>query len=122
VIPRQSDRRRRGLLTACGLAAAVLLAVVLRSSFATSDGQGAIAQASLSRSPSSIAGHDGGAAASLVAADVDPTNWWRQVHGRDWFGETMPAVRRVREGVAPLGRSLLQAVTILTIGGGGRTT
>ncbi len=57
-----------------------------------------------------------------LLAQADPSGWWSQVRQRDWVGETMPAVRSVREGVAPLGRSLLQAVTILTIPNGERTT
>ena len=49
-------------------------------------------------------------------ADVDPALWWRSVQDRDWLGQTMPTVNSVREGVAPIGRSLLRAVTILTGG------
>ncbi len=59
----------------------------------------------------------------LLADDkVDPVGWWRVVQDRDWVAQTMPAVRSVRDGVAPLGRSLLRAVTILTVGGGDRPT
>lgn len=57
-----------------------------------------------------------------VGGTVDPALWWRDVQQRNWVSQTMPAVRRVREGVAPLGRSLLQAVTILTVGGRDRPT
>jgi hypothetical protein len=38
------------------------------------------------------------------------------VQRRDWVGNTMPTVRTVQEGVAPLGRTLMRAVTILTLG------
>ena len=52
----------------------------------------------------------------------DAVAWWHDVQHRDWMAQTMPAVRRVRDGVAPLGRSLLQAVSILTVGGGEKTS
>ncbi len=55
-------------------------------------------------------------------AIVDPARWWRHVQDRDWIGQTMPAVHSVRDGVAPLGRSLLQAVAILTTGRGETTS
>lgn len=56
-------------------------------------------------------------AENIVATDLsadDAVVWWQSVQDRDWVDETMPAVRRIREGVAPIGRSLLKAVTILT--------
>lgn len=53
---------------------------------------------------------------SQVGADLDPSRWWNQVQDRSWVSQTMPTVRSVREGVAPLGRTLMRAVTILTIG------
>lgn len=64
-------------------------------------------------------------AATVLAqatGEVDPTLWWRRVQDRDWVGQTMPTVRSLREGVAPLGRSLMRAVTILTIGGRDQTS
>ncbi len=57
-----------------------------------------------------------------VTGELDPVVWWRSVQDRDWVEETMPTVRSVRQGVAPLGRTLVRAVTILTIGGEGRTS
>jgi hypothetical protein len=48
--------------------------------------------------------------------ELNPALWWRRVQDRDWIGQTMPAVDSVRQGVAPLGRSLRRAVTILTVG------
>jgi len=48
----------------------------------------------------------------------DAAQWWYQVQPQDWLAQTMPTVHWVREGVAPLGRSLLQAVSILTSGVG----
>ncbi len=55
-------------------------------------------------------------------AGIDPIAWWQGVDAQDWVGQTMPAVRSVGEGVAPLGRSLMRAVTILTIGGPDQTS
>jgi hypothetical protein len=57
-----------------------------------------------------------------LAALVDPADWWRNMRAKDWIGQTMPAVHSVRDGVAPLGRSLLQAVAILTTGAGESTS
>ena len=57
-----------------------------------------------------------------TAEDLDPAMWWRSVQDRDWVGQTMPTVRSVKEGVAPLGRTLMRAVTILTIGGQDQTS
>ena len=57
-----------------------------------------------------------------ATGELDPVVWWRSVQDRDWVEETMPTVRSVRKGVAPLGRTLVRAVTILTIGGEGRTS
>ena len=57
-----------------------------------------------------------------VTGELDPVVWWRSVQDRDWVEETMPTVRSVRQGVAPLGRTLVRAVTILTIGGERRTS
>jgi len=54
--------------------------------------------------------------------NLDPARWWEQVHERDWVGQTMPTFRSVQQGVAPLGRTLMRAVTILTIGGREQTT
>lgn len=45
---------------------------------------------------------------------VDPIQWWESVQGQDWLAGTMPAVRSMQNGVAPLGRSFKHAVTILT--------
>jgi len=47
---------------------------------------------------------------------LQAAQWWETVRQTDWMGRTLPTVRSVRAGVAPLGRSLMQAVTILTVG------
>ena len=57
-----------------------------------------------------------------VLTEPDPSHWWREVQTQQWVDETMPAVHSVRAGVAPLGRSLMRAVTILTIGGNDQTS
>lgn len=57
-----------------------------------------------------------------VTGELDPAGWWRSVQDRDWVGQTMPAVQSVKQGVAPIGRSLLRAVTILTTSGHDQTS
>ncbi len=52
----------------------------------------------------------------------DPIVWIQGVHERYWVEQTMPTVSSFRAGVAPMGRSLLKAVTILTTTQGGQTT
>lgn len=59
-------------------------------------------------------------------------SWWKDIQGgewvdRDWIQQTwvsrtMPTVRSMQEGVAPLGRTLMRAVTILTLGGRDQTS
>ena len=44
--------------------------------------------------------------------------WVRDLADAQWIDQTMPAVRSVRDGVAPLGRSFLQVFSILSQGGG----
>ncbi len=57
-----------------------------------------------------------------LVSNVDAVAWWQEMQDRDWVAQTMPTVRSVREGVAPLGRSLRRAVTILTTGAGSEQT
>ncbi|GAA5506677.1 hypothetical protein [Novipirellula caenicola] len=47
----------------------------------------------------------------------NPVAWFHSVQPQNWLGQTMPTVESFREGVAPIGRSLLRAVTILTTAG-----
>ena len=54
--------------------------------------------------------------------ELNPAAWWQDVRNHDWMGKTMPAVESVRDGVAPLGRSLIRAVSLLAVGGGNRTS
>jgi hypothetical protein len=58
------------------------------------------------------------AAGPALAAE----QWWQRVGGQEWVDRTVPAMRSVRDGVAPLGRSFIQAVTILAGGGGARAS
>ncbi len=59
----------------------------------------------------------------LASMSID--QWWHEVNQRSWIDSTMPSVmptvESVRQGVAPLGRSLVQAVGLLTRFGGGQT-
>ncbi|EMI18124.1 hypothetical protein RMSM_04939 [Rhodopirellula maiorica SM1] len=48
---------------------------------------------------------------------TNPVAWFHDVQQRDWLGQTIPTVESFRDGVAPIGRSLLRAVTILTTSG-----
>ena len=43
--------------------------------------------------------------------------WWNDIQPQTWLAQTMPAVQSVRDGVAPIGRSVRQAVLILTSSG-----
>lgn len=54
--------------------------------------------------------------------DDDLVAWWERVDGQEWVNQTMPTFRSMREGVAPLGRTLVRAVTILTIGSRDQTS
>ena len=113
IMPAAPDRRQRGRsLALCGLAAAALIALVVHWNL--TGPRGTIAD----RSEHPL----GGDPVAVASRDVDPVLWWQGMQDRDWVAQTMPAVRNLREGVAPLGRSLLQAVTILTLGGGEQTT
>jgi len=47
---------------------------------------------------------------------------WTEIDPSDWVGRTMPAVRSVRRSVAPVGRSFLKAVVLLTSATVGETT
>ncbi len=115
-IERVGLRRRRGIVSSAGLAAAVLLAIVSMwdRSPSNSEPSDTLPAAEAARSDFLLAQAGGD--------DVDPSLWWRSVQDRDWVGQTMPAVRSVQQGVAPLGRSLRQALTILTIGGRDQTS
>jgi hypothetical protein len=56
------------------------------------------------------------------AGELDPMGWLQQLQQRDWVGDTMPTVESVQRGVAPLGRTLMRAATMLTIGGPSRAS
>lgn len=75
-----------------------------------------------------------GSARSHFRADdrQHEVSWWKGIQGSDWVdrdwiqqnwvNRTMPTVRSMQEGVAPLGRTLMRAVTILTLGGRDQTS
>lgn len=51
------------------------------------------------------------------AISVDPVSLWQEIQSRDWVAQSMPTVESVRDSFAPMGRSLVQAMTILATGG-----
>ena len=107
--PFQGPRALAPIITAT-LAAAILIAVV---------------GISPTKSNSKPILSDVSASAGTLAqatGELDPVVWWQSVQDRDWVEETMPTVRSVRQGVAPLGRTFVRAVTILTIGGEAQTS
>lgn len=57
-----------------------------------------------------------------LVTTLQAIQWWETVRKTDWIGRTIPAVRSVQDGVAPLGLSLIQAVTILTMGDPSKTS
>lgn len=52
--------------------------------------------------------------ASIAGPQLDPRIWWNDIRDRDWVSHTLPTVRIVSDGVAPLGRSIQRAATLLT--------
>ena len=62
------------------------------------------------------------AAMANFKGELDPVVWWRGMRQRDWIAQTMPTVQTVRDGVAPLGRSIRRAVTLLATVGGDQTS
>jgi hypothetical protein len=72
-------------------------------------------------STSSINSRSGTSDGSLIllgnrSASVEEL--WLRVQQRDWIDQSMPTVRKVGQSVAPLGRSIRKAVSLLTVGGG----
>ena len=56
--------------------------------------------------------------ASVSLTEMIPENvlsdpWWQAVRSEGWVSQTIPAVDSVRIGVAPIGRSMKQAIAIL---------
>ena len=48
---------------------------------------------------------------------VDPASLWQDIQSRDWIAQSMPAIESVRDSIAPMRRSVVQAMTILATGG-----
>ncbi|WP_182868944.1 hypothetical protein [Stieleria mannarensis] len=50
-----------------------------------------------------------------TALNWQTSQWWSAMSDEPWVDHTLPAVNSVRIGVAPIGRSMKQAMTILMI-------
>ncbi|QDV46967.1 hypothetical protein Enr13x_68760 [Stieleria neptunia] len=50
-----------------------------------------------------------------AAISLPTSQWWSVVSDEPWVHHTLPAVNSVRIGVAPIGRSMKQAIAILMI-------
>lgn len=111
--PNRGDLPRGGRMTIVAVtAAAVLLVVALRPFDADPAGSSPMAVATGEDLPTVV-----GAAGETPVANGSAA-WIDDFPGYGWLDRTMPAVLSMRDGVAPLGRSFLQAVTILSHGGG----
>ena len=55
-------------------------------------------------------------------ASIRSAKWWNDVQPASWVNQTMPTVRSVKQGVAPIGRTIVRAMTLLTVGGGNPTS
>jgi hypothetical protein len=105
--------------TLAGIAAAMLIAV---TSFWYAPDPAAVIVDSGASEVDSVGIDDHQIVLAQATGELDPALWWRSVQDRDWVGQTMPAVQSVKDGVAPIGRSLIRAVTILTMGGHNQTS
>ncbi|TWU01083.1 anti-sigma factor [Stieleria varia] len=123
---RRSESRVVATLTAVAAAIALLIIAVRPS---TTPQQTAAVVTSRPQSSETNTVPPPTAATSTIVSSIDSQHgpstpdadqallarqWIESMQGRDWMAETMPAVQSVGQGVAPLGRSLMQAVTILT--------
>ena len=124
IMPAASVKRRpwrvgkRHLAMALGLAAAMLIALTwLQDEPKIVAGLFPQSSAALAISATTVQNDQ-----HEKASDLNPVAWWQDVRNHDWIGQTMPAVESVRDGVAPLGRSLMRAVSLLSVGGGNRTS
>jgi len=106
------NRYVRTVSAIAGLAAAILFALVVVGNV----------EDSRTTAIDSAAVDDHETALAQQTSELDPALWWRDVQDRDWVRQTMPAVRSVQQSVAPIGRSLMRAVTILTVGGREQTS
>lgn len=120
-IPRRTRARKNGLRVAMTLAgvAAVLALMLVPIGSDLPDGSGQQATSSVS---------DNVVISVAPVASSDSVAWWRPADGKpwtdgdhwtdakQWIDRSMPAVESVREGVAPIGRSLRRAVRILALG------
>ncbi len=110
--PSRGDRSLLGRMTIVAAAAALLMMVAVRRFDAAGpESSSVVVVASGDRATG------GRVPKGMMVADVSAP-WIGEFSKQAWFDRTMPAVRSVRDGVAPLGRSFLQAVAILSHGGG----
>ncbi|QDT02703.1 hypothetical protein K227x_10810 [Rubripirellula lacrimiformis] len=110
------SRRFGGLMTAAVVAGLTLTGW---SYYRSHSADQSVADASMLGDARLMSVADG---SDIHLAGDDLLFWWQGVQQRDWIQQTMPAVRSVREGVAPVGRSLRRAVTILATGSQGQTS
>ena len=114
-----ASSRRPVAWAASGLAAAAMIFIVLNM-----DHQGT-SKSSSDRIQAAAASDQASEGSGLLAAtelNMDPVGWWQDVQDRDWVSQTMPTVRSMQAGVAPLRRTLVRAMTILTTGGRDHTS
>lgn len=123
-----SDQGFRKSHVRLGLSLAVAMTVLFVFANRHPDGTDSVAKTG-AQSTDSFTGVERPVGAAILGAPEissglhpEAAAWWQDVQQRDWLAQTMPAVLRVRNGVAPYGRTLLQAVSILTVGGGEKTS
>jgi len=115
-----TNRSRAGIIAAVAASALIAFSFVGRDHLEVVD---PLVQAPLvSASTTGLQTEAVDLAATDLAAALQAAQWWETVRQTDWIGRTMPTVRSVQDGVAPLGLSLIQAVTILTMGDPNQTS
>lgn len=110
--------------SALAAAAAILLFVTLIPSLTTDPPKTNTIASVVEMSPSSTTGPDArpiinpmspGTAQSTPQLTWQSPQWWTTMSDERWVSHTIPAVTSVRLGVAPIGRSMRQALSILMI-------
>lgn len=115
-------RPRRPLASPAWSVAVAVMVVIAAGTYHRINGSGAMDGSNVGVGAAEISANEAIALSPAFSdrvqvADLDPALWWNDVRNRDWVGQTMPAIESVQQGVAPLGRTLMRAVTILTTGG-----
>lgn len=116
--PTEFSNRGLSWSRASAVAAALLVALLMSWSRRGGDMVTARVESPPSASQQKAAPTSRNAAAELQPQEnrLDPSQWWESVEPKQWIAQTMPTVRTVQESVAPLSRSFMQAVEILTLG------